>query len=65
MYDFSFGDISLTRIVEMELPMLEAKTFFPDWDEAAIGKAHRMPIGWCPAITGPTPAWSCWRSRPS
>ena len=36
MYDFSFGDISLTRIVEMELPMLEAKTFFPDWDEAAI-----------------------------
>ena len=36
MYDFAFGDISLTRIVEMEMPLLEASTFFPDWDEAAI-----------------------------
>ena len=36
MYDFAFGDIGLTRIVEMEMPLLEARTFFPDWDEAAI-----------------------------
>ena len=36
MYDFAFGDIGLTRIVEMEMPLLEARTFFPDWDEASI-----------------------------
>ena len=36
MYDFNFGDISVTRIVEMEMPLLDAKTFFPDWDGAAI-----------------------------
>ena len=36
MYDFTFGDISVTRIVEMETPLLDARTFFPDWNEAAI-----------------------------
>ena len=36
MYDFAFGDVSLTRIVEMEMPLLEARAFFPDWNEAAI-----------------------------
>ncbi len=36
MHDFSFGEISLTRIVEMEMPLLRACAFFPDWDEAAI-----------------------------
>jgi glyoxylase-like metal-dependent hydrolase (beta-lactamase superfamily II) len=36
MFDFRFGDITVTRIVEMEMPMLEAKTFFPDWNDDAI-----------------------------
>ena len=36
MFDFTFGDITITRIVEIEMPMLGATTFFPDWDEAAI-----------------------------
>ncbi len=36
MYDFTFGDIRLTRIVETEMPLLEAKAFFPDWNEAAV-----------------------------
>ena len=36
MYDFAFGDVSLTRIVEMEMPLLEARAFFPDWDAAAV-----------------------------
>ena len=36
MYDFAFGDVSLTRIVEMEMPLLEGRAFFPDWNEAAI-----------------------------
>lgn len=36
MFDFSFGDISVTRIVEMEMPMLGATEFFPDWDPRAV-----------------------------
>mgnify|MGYP003624794028 CR=1 FL=1 len=40
MFDFRFGDISVTRIVEMDMPMLGATTFFPDWNEAAIAP-HR------------------------
>ncbi len=36
MYDFTFGEISVTRIVEMEMPMLSATEFFPDWSEDAI-----------------------------
>ncbi len=36
MHDFSFGEISLTRVVEMEMPLLQARDFFPDWDEAAV-----------------------------
>jgi glyoxylase-like metal-dependent hydrolase (beta-lactamase superfamily II) len=39
MFDFSFGDISVTRIVEMEIPMLGATEFFPDWDPRAV-EAH-------------------------
>ena len=40
MFDFRFGDTRVTRIVEMEMPMLGATTFFPDWDGAAI-EPHR------------------------
>ena len=40
MFDFSFGDISITRIVETEMPMLGATDFFPDWDPRAVD-AHR------------------------
>ena len=40
MFDFSFGDISVTRIVEMEMPMLGATEFFPDWDPRAV-EPHR------------------------
>lgn len=40
MFDFSFGDVSVTRIVEMEMPMLGATEFFPDWDPRAV-EAHR------------------------
>ena len=40
MFDFTFGDITVTRIVEMEMPMLGAETFFPEWDEQAI-EPHR------------------------
>lgn len=36
MYEFGFGDVRVTRIVEMEMPMLGATTFFPDWDADAI-----------------------------
>ena len=36
MYDFTFGDVSVTRIVEMETPLLDARTFFPDWNEDAV-----------------------------
>ena len=36
MFDFSFGDISVTRIVEMDMPMLGATTFFPDWNDEAV-----------------------------
>lgn len=36
MFGFTFGDITITRIVEIEMPMLGATTFFPDWDEGAI-----------------------------
>lgn len=36
MFDFKFGEISVTRIVEMEMPMLGAKEFFPDWDPRAV-----------------------------
>ena len=40
MFDFTFGDITVTRIVEMEMPMLGATTFFPEWNDAAI-EPHR------------------------
>lgn len=36
MFDFKFGEISVTRIVEMEMPMLGATEFFPDWDPRAV-----------------------------
>ncbi|MEC7488180.1 MAG: MBL fold metallo-hydrolase [Pseudomonadota bacterium] len=36
MFEFAFGDITVTRVVEMEMPMLHAATFFPDWDDALI-----------------------------
>lgn len=42
MFDFSFGDIKVTRIVEMEMPMLGATEFFPDWDPRAVEPHH----GW-------------------
>ena len=55
MYDFAFGDVSLTRIVEMEMPLLEARAFsFP------IGMrppSRRTRAGWCRAITDPTVGW--------
>ena len=35
-----FGGVTVTPIVEMELPLLEAAAFFPDWDEKAI-EPHR------------------------
>lgn len=37
---FEFGDVTVAPIVEMELPLLEAATFFPDWNEDAI-EPHR------------------------
>ena len=37
---FEFGDVTVAPIVEMELPLLDAATFFPDWDEEAI-EPHR------------------------
>lgn len=40
MFEFGFGDISVTRIVEMEMPMLGATDFFPDWDPRAV-ETHR------------------------
>ena len=40
MFDFTFGDITITRIVEIEMPMLGIPLFFPDWDEAAM-EIHR------------------------
>ena len=40
MFDFSFGDISVTRIVEMEMLMLGATEFFPYWDPRAV-EAHK------------------------
>ena len=36
MFNLNFGDITVTRIVEMEMPMLGAKEFFPDWKESAV-----------------------------
>ena len=39
MFNLSFGDITVTRIVEMEMPLLEASVFFPDWREVAV-KPH-------------------------
>ena len=37
---FEFGDVTVAPIVEMELPLLEAAAFFPDWNEDAI-EPHR------------------------
>jgi len=36
MFEFEFGDIRVTRIVEMEMPMLGATEFFPDWNDVAV-----------------------------
>jgi len=36
VFDFKFGDVNVTRIVEMEMPMLGATEFFPDWDPRAV-----------------------------
>lgn len=37
---FEFGDVTVAPIVEMELPLLEAAAFFPDWNEDAV-EPHR------------------------
>ena len=36
MFGFTFGDISVMRIVEIEMPMLGATEFFPDWNSGAV-----------------------------
>jgi len=36
MLNFNFGNISVTRVVEMEMPMLKATEFFPDWEDELV-----------------------------
>ncbi len=45
MLDFRFGDIRITRIVELEQPLLEARSFLLDWDEdaAALHEDRMVP----------------------
>ena len=36
MFVFQVGDILVSRIVEMEMPLLVAKSFFPDWNNQIV-----------------------------
>ena len=48
MFDFSFGDISVTRIVEMEMPMLGGRNFSPT---GIRRPSNATKTGWCRGIS--------------
>ena len=39
MQRWKFGDVEITRVLEFEAPLLDARTLFPDADEKTL-KQH-------------------------